>query len=422
MKLFCVAISSLFTCFAQAAPFPIPIQADSAILINGHTGKVIFEKNSEKKQYPASLTKIATAIYAIEKESHGLDLMMTPSQDALGWISATEKSRDNYSRYPSHWLETDACHMGIKRDEQLAFKDLLYGLMIASADDAANIIAQHVGNGSISQFIKELNQFLHSIGCHNTHFHNPHGLFHPNHMSTCADIARLSQYAMKNELFRDIVKTVRYERPTTNKQEKSMMLQLNKLLRFGGRWYYKYAVGIKTGYIAKAKHNLACAAVKDGRLLIAVYMYCSDRDQMFQQARAAFDQAFAQKAVERVVAASGQQPFQRKVDGAFSYLKTSIAKPLVVRYFPAEEPEIRCQLIWDKVELPIIAGDKVGDLMLLVDNVCVEKAPLVAAYDLDKSLLSSICDYLSSRTGVMCLLVSIGLTLFIWAKRYKTTK
>ncbi len=423
-EFFAKSIGALFCFFfvcssLHGAPFPIPIQSESAIVINGRTGKVIYEKNAHHKYYPASITKIATAIYMIEKYPQDMQKMLTASQEALGWVSETEKARDNYNRYPSHWMETGASHIGLKRGESLSVLDLLYGLMLASGDDAANVLAEYAGGGSIPQFVKNLNSYLQQLGCSNTYFVNPHGLHHPHHTTTCADIANLARHAMKNELFREIVKTVRYERPQTNMQQKTMFAQTNKLICPGSPYYYKYAVGIKTGYISKAKHTLTCAAEKDGRLLIAVYMRCPERGIKFQEAKVVFEEAFKQKPVEKVVLAAGDQSFSRRVPGAFHSLKTKLQKPLILRYFPQEMPEIRCQLQWDPVQLPIAAGSKVGEVMLLVDGIYAEKIPLYASCDVEQSVAITMCNALLSKPVIITILLLFAIFLFVWAKRLR---
>ncbi len=122
--------------------------------------------------------------------------------------------------------------MGLKKGEVMSLRHLLYGAMLVSANDAANVIAKYVG-GSVSEFMDELNGYLHSLGAEDTHFMNPHGLFHPEHQTTASDMALIASEAMRDPMFRKIVSTVHHTRPKTNKQEPTTMLQSNKLLKKG---------------------------------------------------------------------------------------------------------------------------------------------------------------------------------------------
>ena len=120
------------------------------------------------------------------QDSVNLQDRVTAKKEALSCISPYEKRKDNYAKYPSYWNVTDGSTAGIKFGEEMSIQDLLYAMMLASGNDAANVLAQEVGQGSIEGFIEHLNGFVKRLGCTNTHFCNPHGLHHPNHVSTCA--------------------------------------------------------------------------------------------------------------------------------------------------------------------------------------------------------------------------------------------
>ena len=369
------------TQFLSAEPLKMDVKADSAILINAKTGKVLFAKNASKEQFPASTTKVATAIFSIEKGSGLLDQKFVASADAIRTVSPAEKRRDNY--------ESDASHVAIKLGEEIPFRDLLYGVMLPSGDDAANVIAEYFGNGSIANFMQYMNERLKAIGCSNTYFCNPSGLHHPQHVTTAKDMAILCQYAMKNELFRKIVRTISYEKPATNKQPKTTYLQTNKLIR-RGQFYYPAATGIKTGWHSKGLYNLAASAEKDGRILIAVLLRCEDRLDRFRDAKALFEKAFSQKKIEKTLLQAGPQSFERGIEGANKPVRTYAKEALRVSYYPAEEPNYRCHLIWDKVKLPIDAGQKVGDIQLLADQEVVQVLPLYAKERIERSFMAQV--------------------------------
>src|SRR5262249_28551111 len=155
--------------------------------------------------YPASTTKIATSFYTLMQKSRSLHENVAAPKEALVIVTPYEKMRNNYTKYPAYVLETDGTHANIKAGEVMTIEDLMYATMLASGNDAANIIAYHLGGGSIPQFMDGMNCFLQKIGCTKTHFCNPHGLHHPEHVTTARDMARMAQCALYHPLFRTLV-------------------------------------------------------------------------------------------------------------------------------------------------------------------------------------------------------------------------
>ena len=134
-------------------------------------------------------------------------------------------------------------------------KSLLYGLMLPSGNDAANVIAEAV-SGSVPDFMRELNDFLQSIGCSRTQFKNPHGLPDLEHVTTAKDLAIMAQFAMKSAVFREIVSSSKFLRPQTNKQPEVLLSQGNSLVKPGAKHFYPHATGLKTGYTIQAGMQL----------------------------------------------------------------------------------------------------------------------------------------------------------------------
>lgn len=370
----------------QARQLSCSISAESAILINADTGKVLYAKNAHTPRFPASVTKVATALYTIKFFPHLMNVRVKCSQKALGCLKEAEKSKNNFSKYPSYVLETDMSHMGLKVGEEMSFRDLLLGMMIVSADDASNCIAEVAGNGSIESFMQGMNAYLTKLGLQNTKLLNPHGLHHPEHVSTAYDIALLCREAMRDSTFSQIVKMSKFERPNTNKQKAVTMHSSNKLLIKTSPYYFSETTGIKTGYHRRARHTLASSAEKGDRRLIAVVLSVDKRPAKFQDSKKLFEMAFQEEKVQKMVVASGEQPFERHVPNGAKTLSTFTQKPLALSYYPSEEPDMRCQLIWDEKTAPIKKGDRVGELQLLADGLCVATTPLYAANEVDKSL------------------------------------
>lgn len=351
-------------CFASQ--LSVSINAESAILMNAETGAILFEKKPHAKLFPASLTKVATAAFILDQQGNDLDKMLTADQDCIGSVTEEAKQRANYT-LPSYWLVTDSSHMGIKRGETLSMRDLLYGVLVASADDAANIVAKEAGGGSIPAFMDKLNVYIKEIGCKNTFFNNPHGLHHPKHITTAYDMGIITKHALKNSLFREMVRTLRYTRPKTNKQESTILLQTNRLLR-SGEFHYPKAIGVKTGRTSKAGNTFVAAAVEGDRTLIAVLMNVKERKDIFRDAIRLFDAAFAQQKIEKKVIQSGFQKHSLEIEGADKLIRTYSLEDIALAYFPSEEPKMKAFLQWDQLRLPIKKGQKVGELQIKGEN------------------------------------------------------
>lgn len=234
------------------------IDCPSCILIETSTEKILYEKNAHEIRYPASTTKIMTAILALEKCQ--LDDTATVSHEAIFTVP------EGYA------------HANLREGEKLTINQLLHVLLIPSANDAANVLAEHI-SGSVSEFANLMNEKAKEIGCKNTHFVNPNGIHHKDHVSTAYDLAVIANYAMKNNTFRQIVKETRYTLPATNQyaKEDRIFLTTNDLLRENystekDNYYYPYAIGIKTGYTVEAGNCLVACAKKDGLEVISVVL------------------------------------------------------------------------------------------------------------------------------------------------------
>lgn len=230
----------------------VSINSKAAILVEPNTGKILFEKNSTKKMYPASTTKIMTAILVLENSN--LSDIVTVSSTALENI-------------PSGYV---TCQLQV--GEELSVENLLYALMVSSANDAAYVLAEYIGN-SVDGFSAMMNSKALEIGCLNTHFVNPNGIHDEAHYSTAYDLYLMAKYAMENETFRKLVSTTTYTLPITNKysSEDRILQTTNDLIKPNSKnYYYKYAIGIKTGYTSEAGNCLVSQSSRDGLDFICV--------------------------------------------------------------------------------------------------------------------------------------------------------
>lgn len=343
-------------------PLAIDVKSQAAILYNPDNGAILFEKNSAEPYYPASITKVATALYALTLKGDTLNQLVIADQESLASITQTAKKKAQYS-LPGYWLETDGSHIGIKVGEQLPLKDLIAGMLISSGNDAANVIAQCCEN-DISQFSKNMNRYLNSLGCKNTYFVNPHGLHHPDHVTTAYDMAVICGEALQYPFFRETVAKTFFTRPKTNKQPEAKFLQTNRLLR-PGKLYYPSAIGVKTGYTSAAQSTLVAAAHENGRTLIAVLLKSKEREDIFRDAAKLFKAAFAEPLVTKVYLEPGPLSLAIPIEGLNKPLELYTDASLELTLYPAEEPDLVAILTWEPLNPPIKSSQKVGTLALV---------------------------------------------------------
>ncbi len=402
----------IFSYCLQAKPLKTDVSVPIAVLINAETGAVLFEKNAHLVMQPASITKIATALYALERKGNNLDFLITASQDAVGAIP--EKTRmANPLKYPPYRLEVGGTHIGIKVGEVLSFRTLLYGLMLCSGNDAANVIAEYV-SGNIGKFAEELNAFLKKNGITTTTFHNAHGLPYPDHVTTAYEMAKITALAMKNPTFREIVKTVRYTRPQTNKQPESYLLQSNKLLKSGTSFYPK-AIGVKTGYSSLAGLNLVAAAEHEGRVLIAVLLNGQDIYQRYRDAIGLFETAFSEVKTTRTLFTKEYDHFSIPIKGGKIPLEAALLEDLKITYYPSEEPNFKTVLHWNKSQMPIVKNQLVGEIRVISDtNILLKTAPIYASRDVPKTTWFRLKEIFSDQITliVLLMLLTTGLGFF----------
>lgn len=395
-----------------AEPLRFEVRGESAILMNADTGAILFDYQSFTPLYPASTTKIATALYVLKLHGDELDMPITAELDSVVSVTQEAKRKSKYT-LPAHWLEPDGTHIAIKKGEILTLRVLLQGLLIASGNDAANVIAHELGP-TVPVFMKGLNAYLKEIGCQNTHFCNPHGLHDPQHQTTAYDLALIAKEALKYPVFRDIVSQTRFLRPKTNKQSAATFLQTNRLLR-PGKFHYPKAIGIKTGYHSKAKKTFVGAARSDGRTLIVVLLGYQDRNAIFEDATKLFEAAFNQPKVQRIFLKAGVQSFKQDLPKANRTVQTYLSEPLKLEYYPAEDPQAKCLLYWKPLSLPILKDQPVAELQLVSEKgEILKRLPLLSLEEVGLAWPYNWLANLSSLPWLFIFVVGlIGITVVV---------
>ncbi|MEL7647068.1 MAG: D-alanyl-D-alanine carboxypeptidase family protein [Sedimentibacter sp.] len=369
-------VSVLLLNFSRAYAEP-SILCETAVLIDADTGTILSSKRADQKMYPASTTKIMTAILAIEMGN--LSDVITVDDDTP--------------------YEIEGSHIALEPGEILTLKDLLYALMLPSANDAASAIAKHYG-GTTENFVKLMNEKAKELGAYNTHFANPHGLHDENHYTTAADLALISKYAMENETFRKIVSTTKYEiQPTNKKSETRYFTTLNKLLYntssnqiyVNGSYispYYQYATGVKTGYTPEAGNCLVASASQNGTNLIAVAMKGVSLE-MYQDVHNLFNFGFEEYQSTTII---GKNTFVENVkiengdSREISAITESSFKTLLKKN---QEQEIKSNVTINEITLPIAKNDVVGKIEYSVDGNVIGSVNLISPVDVKSVELES---------------------------------
>ena len=324
------------------------ISAKSAVLIEADSGEIVFEKNAEEKLPMASTTKIMTALVALE---HGdMEKNVEVSDGAVG-------------------IEGSSIYL--KCGEVILMRDLVYGLMLESANDAAAAIAYEI-SGGIEEFACLMNETAEKLGLENTHFTNPHGLDDESHYTTASDLASLTAAALRNNEFREIVSTYKKTIPLNGDEGTRLLLNHNKLLKT-----YENAIGVKTGFTKRSGRCLVSAAEQNGVTMIAVTLNAPDD---WNDHKAMLDYGFSK--FERVVVAEPHGVFVDLpcIGGTKSVVRCSNTDGLELtlekgarvvtrieadRYFPA----------------PVKVGDALAKAVFYVNGEVVGTLPLYAEHD-----------------------------------------
>ncbi len=356
---FLTVVCFFCTCYAKEPN----IDSGAALLVETNTGRILYEKNAYKKMYPASTTKILTAILILE--NCNLDDIATVSPNALELI-------------PTGYVTAP-----LQPGEEMSVKDLLYALMVKSANDAAVVLAEHV-SGSIEEFSELMNNKAKELGCKNTHFVNPNGIHNSEHYTTAYDLYLMANYSMKNEIFRKLVSTTSYTLPATNQYPNAdrTFTTTNEILKVNNNnradnYYYKYAIGIKTGYTKQARNCLVSAAVRDNLSFISVILDGGTTDdglsERYLDTINLFNYAYDNftltklKDANNVVKTIEIDNASKETKNLDLLIKDSIT---VINNKETNTDEIlpEINLISD-LKAPIKKGDSVGTIKYTVDNI-----------------------------------------------------
>ncbi len=344
------------------------LSAKSAVLYEPVTKRVIYSKNENEKLPMASTTKILTAITAIENTNLS-DFAITSYE-----ASVVEGS--------SIWLD---------EKEKMKIEDLLYGLLLSSGNDAAIVIAEHV-SGSVEEFAKLMNNTAKKAGAKNSNFTNPSGLDDENHYTTAYDLAKITAYAMENQIFRKIVSTKSYTIPWENHKWGRSLKNHNKLLNL-----YEGAIGVKTGFTKKDGRCLVGAAERNGILLISVTLNAPDdwNDHITM-----FDYGFTVLTNKLIECNNYNISLS---DGTKKYVT---AKSEVSKQIPLtsdDKLEIK-KTIPDVLTAPIKKGSVVGKEEIYINNKKIYEIPIITTEDVEVKFIPDFKFYIKKIYQLISLL------------------
>lgn len=349
--IFIFAFTLTFAPRVSGAVEDISISAQSAVLMETGTTKVLHYKAAHEELAMASTTKIMTAILGIERGGN-LDALVAVSPEAYG---------------------VEGSSIYLKMDEKISLRDLLYGLMLSSGNDAAVAIACYIG-GSVEGFAQMMNEKAESIGAMDTHFVTPNGLHDDMHYTTAYNLALIASYAMRNEVFREIVGTEYYK--TTTGDVQRTFKNKNKLL-----WEYEGGNGVKTGYTMKAGKCLVFSAERDGFEILGVVLNAPD---MFLDAKQLLDYGFENFSLARAIAAGeilAQVPVR---GGRKNMLALTVKEDIMIPVGNEETLNVRTRIVTkDDIEAPVEAGMELGTLELWDVSRLLASCPLIAAENID---------------------------------------
>ena len=366
---------SVFPVSAVDYKFNADTVSDEVYLENLNAGAVVYEKNSNKRSYPASTTKIMTFIITAENVSDLENTSVTIKQDIISGLD----------------LESTVMGLSSHIGEKVSVKDLLYGLMLPSGNDAALVLADYVGGG-ISGFVEKMNAKAVELGCKNTHFANPHGLYDTNHYSTAHDMALIAKHAMKIKGFMDICNTVYYT-PDGFKTLHNTNYMLDSEAE-GGQYYYQYTKGIKTGYLDEAGKCLVTSSDKNGDKYLCVclgaaFSYAENVNYAMKDSAKLYDWAYKNLGVQTLYSpsnslASVDVKYVRNGKTLEAVPEKEISAFLPNNYDKKKlKVEINCP---EQVDAPVTQGDVLGTVSVKYEDLDLGLTNLVAAEDVERDI------------------------------------
>jgi len=363
---FCLVFVFLLSCMVfPAAAEELSVSAHAAVLLEPSGGDIVYARNSTERMSMASTTKIMTALVAVEsgdlKQSYAI---------------------------PAEAVGVEGSSVYLQEGEHLTLEDLLYAVMLESANDAATAVACLVG-GSVEEFAAMMNEKAAALHLTDTHFTNPHGLDDPEHYTTALDLARLTAYALDNPVFAEMASTVRKTIPLGDGEGTRVLLNHNRLLR-----QYEDVIGVKTGFTKHSGRCLVSAAERNGVRMIAVTLNAPDD---WQDHRTLLDYGFT-KYTSVMLASPGDFSVELPCVGAENGILTAVNREKLAAVLPAGTEVthlVESRGMWFA---PVEEGQSVGQVRFFADGREIGAITLTANFSVEvppvkQGLLERILDF-----------------------------
>ena len=344
------------TIFLQGNNYSLPaptLSAKSAVLIEAESGEIIFEKNADERLPMASTTKIMTALVAIENADISKTVSVSPA--AVG---------------------VEGSSVYLYAEERMTLEDLLYAMMLESANDAATAIAIEVG-GDLDTFVGMMNERAQKMGLSDTHFENPHGLDGESHYTTAYELALIAREAMSNSKFREICSTYKKTIPLNETEGVRLLINHNKMLRS-----YDGAVGIKTGFTKKSGRCLVSAAERDGLTFIAVTLGAPDD---WRDHTALLDYGFSLYEARTLCDIGSFSYIMPLSGGTVDHVILENTQKVTV-ILPKTSGEIECVVELPRFCLPPVkSGEEIGRLVYYLNGEKIAESAIIAKTSAESS-------------------------------------
>ena len=409
-------ISSLLLSTGVSAQEEYEANAEAAILVEAATGEILYEKNMHQKQYPASITKVMTALLVLEAVERG-ELSLSDS------ISASSSALKG--------LPHDGSSAGIKVGEVLSVEQLLNCVLIVSANEGCNILAEAV-SGDIATFVEQMNKRADELGCKNTHFVNANGLHDEEHYTSAYDIWLIAQECIKYDLFLSICGSKSAEIPATNLSDARTLHSTNALISNWNRigYLYRYAKGLKTGSTSEAGFCLLSLAEKDGRKLVSVVLGAKQlpresdgkmRIMSFDETARLFDYGFDNFSRKKIVTteeAICEVPVNLSSEANYVVVHPAVTlERMLPNDLSPDALERSITLHSESADAPIAAGDELGEMTLSYNGDVYGTVPLLALSNVSASWIllakRTVGEFFARPLAKLILVVLIILLLLV---------
>lgn len=407
--LFLMIFSMLFNSISFAEDDNLKLAGEGVLLMDYDSNRILYEKNSTKRLYPASTTKIMTAILAIE----------------LGNMDDIVKIDDEIVKL------TRGSHIALDYNEEMKFEYLLNALLIASANDAALALAKHI-SGSIEGFVQLMNAKAKELGATNTNFVNPNGLHDDNHYTTAHDLYLISKYAMENKTFRTYVSKSEYTIPPTNKKTEARLIHTTNKFLYGNEKMdlngkivpirYNGIKGIKTGTTPEAKSCLISYAEKDGKKMVSIILKSNtievytDTYKLLDYGFNNFNPTFLGRSNEFIENLNIE-------NGSLPYASTVLNKDVNYLLKTDEVDRIEKNLKFkDKINPPIAKGEVLGSAEYYLDGALIAKQDIVSTIDIKSVPKNNLLDFMLSKWYILLIIGLITIRGLFLRKKGKYRK